>query len=574
MCGIVGVVLPRSAGCAGEGTVRGMLARTKHRGPDHTGVHRLSERVVFGHNRLAIVDLEPRANQPMVDSEIAVVFNGELYNFRDLRRRLERSGAVFRTQCDTEVLLHGFRAWGTELPKHLDGMFAYALYDGSHDRLTLVRDRLGKKPLYYLRLGSALYFASEVRAFFSVDEWDTREIDLSVAAQVLEYPFATSLSLWSAVAELPPGHTLTLDINSGHLTVEPYFRPTDLVDPVTWERNECSSEGELADELDHLLVRAVEKRLMGDVPVSTINSGGLDSSLISALAGRFTPVEMFHIDVIGDSELPYAQQVADSLKLPLRHESFDAEDFDKGFAPTVRSLEFPLIHPNNVAVYSLARLIGRSGFKVVLGGEVADEAFGGYPHQARLLALRGKPILAHAVGALHRVSDARAVRTVKKVDVKSRHPVLSEKTIGACSALDYLLLDSYRECEQAYGFLKDPFERSYAALLAFDVAHYLRPLLMRGDKLFMAHGVEQRLPFADTDVLAFALNLPSRFRSQKSLLKTVAERYLPRTIVHRAKNGFRVAQPRVKRPRGAGRPDAAMMLLDQSLRVIRESFEA
>jgi asparagine synthase (glutamine-hydrolysing) len=574
MCGIAGVVLPRGADGAGEDTVRGMLARTKHRGPDHTGVQRLSERVVIGHNRLAIVDLEPRANQPMIDNELAVVFNGELYNFRELRRQLEQSGAVFRTQCDTEVLLHGFRAWGPELPKHLDGMFAYALYDGSQDRLTFASDRLGKKPLYYLQIGSALYFASEAKAFFSVDEWDTREIDLSVAAQVLEYPFATSLSLWSAVAELLPGHTLTLDINSGHLTVKPYFTPTDLVDPATWERFESSSEGELADELDHLLLRAVEKRLMGDVPVSTINSGGLDSSLISALASRFTPVEMFHIDVIGDSELPYAQQVADRLKLPLRHEPFDAEDFDRDFAPTVCSLEFPLIHPNNVAVYSLARLIGQSGFKVVLGGEVADEAFGGYPHQARLLALRNKPILAHAVRALHRVSDASCLQTVKKVDVKSRHPVLSEKTVGVCSALDYLLLDDYRECQQAYGFVKDPFERSYAALLAFDVAHYLRPLLMRGDKLFMAHGVEQRLPFADTDLLAFALNLPSRFRNQKSLLKTVAERYLPKTIVHRAKNGFRVAGPRVRRPGSAGRPEAAMMLLDQSLRVIRESYES
>jgi asparagine synthase (glutamine-hydrolysing) len=472
------------------------------------------------------------------------------------------------------VLLHGFRKWGAELPNRLDGMFAYAIYDGSHDRLTLVRDRLGKKPLYYLRLGSALYFASEVKAFFSVNEWNTREIDLSVAAQVLEYPFATTLSLWSAVTELPPGHTLTLNISSGQLTVEPYFCPTDLVDPATWERNECSSEGELADELDYLLNRAVEKRMMGDVPVSTINSGGLDSSLISALASRFTPVEMFHIDVVGDSELSYARHVAECLKLPLNCESFKVDDFDKGFAPTVRSLEFPLIHPNNVAVHSLARLIGRSGFKVVLGGEVADEAFGGYPHQARLPALMNKPILAHMVDVLHRVSDAKPVETVKKIDVKSRHPVLSEKTIGGCSALDYLLLDSYLECEQAYRFVKDPFERSYAALLAFDMAHYLRPLLMRGDKLFMAHGVEQRLPFADMDLLAFAVNLPFRFRSQKSLLKSVAERYLPETIVHRAKNGFRVALPRVRRSSGTGGPNATMMLLDQSLRVIRESYVA
>lgn len=576
MCGIAGIVGCQPLDAPERERLTAMLGALLHRGPDHSGMSQPDPKVLLGHDRLAIIDLDPRANQPMQRGPLCITYNGEIYNYRELRAEMRAQGVEFRTESDTEVVLAAYETWGeADFLERLDGMFAFALFDGrSGGKLLLARDRLGKKPLYYSESYGRITFASEVRAFREAGDWSKPEFDREAVMQLVEYRFSSRLSPFTSVSELAPGHCLSFELASGRREDKEYFSLSGLVDEAEWTRLDAAAEADLIDELDGLLGSAVEKRLIADVPVSSINSGGIDSSLISAMAARHGALEMFHMDVENDSERVFAERVAARLRLPLTVCSFSDADFLAGFRRTVQAFEFPLIHANNVAVMLLAQRIHESGYKVVLGGEVADELFGGYPHQIRLLSVQRDPRLMASVRFLHRLASGRAGVTARKVLIKTRHPVLSQKSVSNFTALDWVHVREYEELLGRYAFVADQTEREFAALCLFDLGHYVRPLLMRGDKLFMASSVEQRLPFADPQVMRFAMNLPSRYRLDKQLLRQVARRYLPAAVIDRPKNGFRVGSPAVAqmaRNKGLCRDE---VLTVSSLQILAQEYAA
>ena len=274
------------------------MTRLTHRGPDDEGAWSSSDgRVSLGHRRLAIIDLSAAGRQPMTDGtgQLQIVFNGEIYNYQDVRRDLEKEGHCFRTATDTEVILEAYHEWGIDCLTRLNGMFALALFDADTDRLILARDRAGEKPLFYRTDGRSIAFASELKALFS-DPACSRVMDLEALDYYLAFGYVPGdLCLVHGIRKLPQGHALTFDLRSGAVTVQPYWSlPADRSVPPT-------SESDLVDEMDRLLADSVRLRLIADVPVGVMLSGGIDSSLVTAMAARVSsrPVKTFTISFSG-----------------------------------------------------------------------------------------------------------------------------------------------------------------------------------------------------------------------------------------------------------------------------------
>jgi len=517
-----------------------MAEKIRHRGPDNLKVETVSPRVIFGHTRLSIVDLSEAANQPMSLGAHTLAFNGEIFNHQELRRELP--GATFKSHSDTETLLHLLVKQGTDCLVRLDGFFAFAYYAAPY--VYLVRDFFGKKPLYYSIKDHVLYFASEINALF--ESGGNFELDETILEDVSRFRFARSLCPYAGIDLVPPGSFLRLNVETGDQVTSSYYSLLDAINPDLIQYREGLSENQLADELESLLARATRKRLLGDVTIGTICSGGVDSSLVSALAAKAAPVELFHVNVLGDSELAEAELVARHIGSRLHTIDFDGEYFRQRIHDAVKHYEFPMIHPNNVGIFAVAELARQKGVPVLLGGEAADELFGGYFH--------------------HRVFYRR----------HSTHNTLGNWGLGwierprpseamAYTGGEATLLDHHVNgvVDQIASRLDGVTDKEYLAFLIADLYFYLPPLLLRGDKLLMASSVELRLPFMDRDLVEFSLNLPSKYRRKKQLLKTVARRHLPASIVDRKKKGFAIPSnffPDASRKRGMIKNEQSLTL--------------
>jgi asparagine synthase (glutamine-hydrolysing) len=554
MCGFVGFVQRARA----PEQLAPMLRRIVHRGPDGEGAWSASHGEWFaalGHRRLAIVDIVGGV-QPMStpDGSMHLSYNGELYNFRDLRGALEKQGIEFHTQSDTEVLLrHSERHWAAGLPA-FNGMFAFAMWDQARGRLLLARDRVGIKPLYYAKLADGgIAFGSELTALLQHPGVARRLSAAGLESYFFSDYVSPPLTLVDGVSKLPPGHYLEWE---GGRTSEPrpYFHLS-----VT-ESTTRAEPRALAGELWSRLGAAVERQMMADVPVGVFLSGGIDSSCIATLAQQSAgkPLRTFSIafdDPTFDESI-HARRVASRIGSVHIEERLSEANLIDVVDVALSGLDEPLADPSYLPTFLVSRLAA-SQVKVVLGGDGGDEVFGGYPtyraHQyARLYRMFPRAIRDGAMGAL--VSRLPERDTYQSLEWKMKRFVqrwdddTGRRHLRWMSNLD---LDDLRSgVDGASGTIPSALQSALAGLpdstsglLALDFVTYLPgSVLTKVDRASMAHGLEVRPPMLDNEVVDWAFGLPSSLKLQrgrsKFLLKLSARGHLPDEIIDRKKKGF------------------------------------
>jgi asparagine synthase (glutamine-hydrolysing) len=557
MCGIAGAVdfgAPVDAQL-----VTDMCERIVHRGPDSRGVHVAGD-VGLGSQRLAIIDVAG-GDQPLFseDGQVAVVMNGEIYNFVELRDSLSERGHSFFSGSDAEVLVHLYEEHGDDLVQHLRGMFAFALWDARRRRLLLGRDRVGKKPLFYAATGGRIVFASEMAALLADTSLDTtldpRAIDAYLAYQYIPHP----LSIFSAVRKLSPASVLAFDADGA--AVERYWR-------LDFEPKLSGiDEAEAAEILREQLSDATRVRLMSEVPLGAFLSGGVDSSAVVALMAEHMsePVKTFSI-TFGEAdfdEARFARMAAE--RFDTDHHEFRVEPHALSILPRLaRHYGEPYADPSAIPSFHLAEMTGRH-VTVALNGDGGDEAFAGYGRYRRMAQLEilrraPRPLRAAVAGLARRIGPGSAER-----DPRTRAALLGHSlTAGGAQVYGHSVLafeadrrhallrpELVRELDgwSAESVLEDAWAAAESEgvdrLLAVDIESYLPgDLLVKVDIATMAHSVEARSPFLDHHLLEFAARLPAdlklRGRSGKHILKTAMRGIVPDAILDRPKMGFGV----------------------------------
>ncbi|RPJ62297.1 MAG: asparagine synthase (glutamine-hydrolyzing) [Acidobacteria bacterium] len=555
MCGIAGSLrVSDGLGFDASAAVTRMCGIQHHRGPDDSGVTAVGN-AVLGSNRLSIIDLSPAGHMPMSneDESLWIVYNGEIFNFQDLRAELVRAGHTFRSRTDTEVVLHAYEEWGTDCFSRFTGMFGLALYDRQANRLVLARDRFGKKPVYYTFRSGHLLFASEMKALIAVSE-DLRP-NLQRLAEWSLYrnvDFGSRDTLIEGIHSLPPGHHMVVstDPRGGReprIATESYFQPEAEVRSEAYERFKRQPADELSRDIENLIARAVKDRLMSDVPIGTLCSGGIDSSLITALAAREMPdIMAFNVSVAGYEaidESRFANRVADSLGVRLLTYSMKPVDFQRNLVRAIYHSDVPLTHPNSVAFLLISEFARSHGVKILLSGEAADELFGGYMQRYRRYrqVLRFQKLAAVLPSRFRKmlILAGYACDGVPITDFSEYEGLLRHST----GFLDRFAREELKERSQAaYSFVKNPLDRAVLGAMLADLTNFLTPLLRRLDRMSMAASVEARTPFLDYPLVKAVTNLPLETRlrgsQDKWLLKKIAARHLPKDIVYRRKVGF------------------------------------
>ena len=518
MCGIAGVF-----GRGDRATVDAMLATLHHRGPDD-GFSVGGERFALGARRLSILDVEG-GRQPMSDEtgHVWAAQNGELYNYPQLRNRLLAGGHVLHTHCDTEVLPHLYQDSGDAVAEQVDGMFALAIWDDVRHRGVLARDRMGKKPLYYWASGDSLYFASEIKALLVVPGF-RRELNLEALSHYLSLKHVPHpQSIFKGVAIVPPAHRLVFE-SGAPLRVERYWDVSFETDDQTAEL----SDDEAAARVRELLRQGVERRLMSDVPIGFFLSGGLDSSLTTAMAAELASgaIKTFTLTYGDDStttgkeqDRRWAKWVAEKYGTEHREEVVAFGSFPDSIRKILRCFDEPFA--GVVSSYFLSQLIAQH-VKVAISGDGADELFGSY-RTHRLAAERD--CVDGAWRSQFVVFSEDAKRSLFAPDVAAALEEVSTATL---------------------------FEGTFATLTAGDPLNrvleaefrtvFPDQVLTYGDRLSMAHSLEVRAPYLDTDLVRFVAGLPADMKIRggetKYLLKHVARQYFPAEMVDRPKEGF------------------------------------
>ncbi len=584
MCGIVGILnLRPAAPSVDEKLLTRMRDGMTHRGPDSSGIWLSQDRSVgLGHRRLSIIDLSPAAHQPMCseDENIWITFNGEIYNHQILRKELEGLGHRYRSLSDTESIVHAYEQWGVRAVEHIDGMFAFAIWDDVRKQLWLVRDRMGKKPLYFTEAGGQFIFASEIKAL--LEHPDVRR---SVSEEALWHylTFAVSpapLTLFAGIYKLPPATHLTIPCKGKWMFTE-YWRPWSAADQPS------RTLEEYAGAVRSCLQTAVEKRLMSDVPFGVFLSGGVDSSanvaLMSQLMNR--PVDTFSVGFADQAQAPYneiqyARQVSSLFKTNHREILIS----DQHFFDFVDRLAFhqdePLGDPVCFPLYYVSKLAHDNGTIVIQVGEGSDEIFAGYdiyrnylrreklywkrfqslPEWMRQTATRLGRLLLNPRQATHlqRAADgepvflsaALAFYDLEKGSFRDwprsfSSSGLSEQAYHGGNPSMLMLARLFPEARVEAlpnHAIKD--EGDFLKQMIFWECHQRlgELLLMRLDKMMMAHSVEGRAPFLDTQLVELAMKIPSLMKildgTSKAVLKKAVEPLLPQELIYRPKVGF------------------------------------
>jgi asparagine synthase (glutamine-hydrolysing) len=522
--------------------VRSMGRWMIHRGPDAWGDF-ADDVVALGHNRLSIIDLAT-GHQPMSSlcGRYTIVFNGEIYNHVDLRRSLRHAGMRFGTDhSDTEVILNGFALWGDGVFGRLAGMFALAIWDALERRLVLARDRMGIKPLYYASLpGGGLAFASEPKAIVGAGLVKAELREDGVAEFLFFRAPLGENSLFSGIHKLPPGHLLQWCRQSGLMRPKP-FSQAQPAEPFR-------SDSEAIDAVEFALSSAVESHLQADVPVGSFLSGGVDSSLVTALASKGRSIDAFTIG--SDSrwdETEFASTVATHLGAPHHVRRLVAEDYLSFFGDWQYVNDDPCADPSALALMMLSEFARSAGMKVMLAGEGSDELFGGYNSYSRFVSLdfvRAVPGAPLAVRPLLGLMDRRS-RDYMSLGTSS---FLGTGHLADVSLLKQVMSPSRSgDLVRIMQLCSSPVPGRSALRRAMELDQRTRlpdDLLARTDRASMYFSIEVRVPFLDNHVVDCAARLTDsqcigRFaRSNKRILKELAERYVPRSAIYRPKRGF------------------------------------
>jgi len=564
MCGICGMVgSPAGAPVDANALVR-MRDVLTHRGPDEAGLL-LRPSVGLGHRRLSIIDLSPAGRQPMSneDGSIWLIYNGETYNFKELRRNLERRGHRFRSDTDSEVLVHLYEEDGCALVDRLRGMFAFAIWDERRQRLVLGRDRFGVKPLYYAHTpGGGLVFGSEIKAVLASGLVEAA-LDPAALSEYLATRYTTGArTLYRGVVRLPPGHTATWQ--DGRLELRRYWSP-----PAAEQRHPERSEAELVAEFDRRFEESVVLRMVSDAPIGVFLSGGIDSSAIAAkmAAHSEAPIRTFSVAFRDRraNELAYAREVAHALGATHREVIVSPTEYFDALPRLVWHEDEPIAFPSSVPLYFVSRLAAED-VKVVLTGEGSDELLAGYGKYWRALYnLRA----ARAYERLPAGVRSAARRLVMALPAGTLGDRLRRSFLARPGTVESLYLENFGVFDGAMqrrlltpelqGALADqggldPFAGHRLALgaqngsdllqrqLGLDWQTYLHELLMKQDQMSMAASIESRVPFLDHELAEFAAGLPRGLKlrgfTTKRVLRLAMRKQLPRRILTRAKMGF------------------------------------
>ena len=554
MCGILG-------GINANFTVDS-LKKLSHRGPDGSGWFE-EGKIQLGHVRLSIQDTSEKAGQPFFskDNNYVLVYNGEIYNHWEIREKLEKRGVKFVTTSDTETLLEGYIKYGEEIFKELNGIFAFALFDKVQKKLLIVRDRFGVKPLYYAIENNTLQFSSEIKAL----KPNSKELNSEALLNYVRYLWSPGKETpFKSVSKLLPGELIRIDLSKEKIEYEfEYFAK------VTFDGSRIQkSENELINDLDELLTKAVERQLISDVPIGFFLSGGLDSSLIVAIARKINPsskIKCFTIDTKEFSktegfsnDLEYAKKVADFLDVDLNVVDADSsivDDFDE----MIYFLDEPQADPAPLNVRNISRMAAKQGIKVLLGGTGGDDLFSGYRRHLlveneRFLNVIPQLVLDMLAGVSDSIKPNTAnKRRFKKIFDTIKHEDRIFKYFEWLSHERALRLFDQNIQETVAKNPNEFFEKKlseihnesdimnkflYLEMNSFLVDHNLNYT----DKMGMAEGVEIRVPFLDNELVDFVYKLDPKLklrrRKTKYILKKVAERYLPKEVIYRSKAGF------------------------------------
>lgn len=560
MCGLCGVITYDQTGldhAVGDRMVRSL----HHRGPDAHGMHWSRSHTVsafLGHTRLSVLDLSEAGRQPICNEigSVWVVFNGEIYNFLDLRAELEALGHVFRSKTDSEVLVHAYEQYGDDFLRRLDGMFAFALWDQGRERLILARDRAGKKPLYYAGKSSHFVFGSEIKALLA-DPLVSRTINVEAIPLYFTYGYVPCPdTFYEGVLQVPPGSYLVVERGQ---TLGP-FRYWDLTYPRVGEERRVS-EKEACCEVRKLLTAAVERRLLSDVPLGAFLSGGVDSSIVVGLMSRLMgrPVKTFSIGFTGDrnfDETPFSRLVSRDFRTD--HTEFVVEPH--AFELVEQLLwhhDQPYGDSSAIPTYILSKL-AREHVTVALNGDGGDEVFAGYERFLGALVSERlpNPVVAGGRALLEALprswQRSRKVAKAHRFLLQAASP-LKERYLAWCSffsqemlaqlLVNPILVEIQRSFDASWG-------RTNECALLHRVLHvnfvnYLPDdLLVKMDRMSMAHALETRSPFLDTALIEYVASLPTDLKVRRGKLKYILKKafqdLLPQEILTRGKQGFGV----------------------------------
>lgn len=563
MCGICGV-LSLGAGSTDARLIEKMIGTIRHRGPDDFGIH-CSGRIGLGHARLSIIDL-CGGHQPMpnADGSLWISFNGEIYNYVELRKDLERRGHRFASQSDTEVILHLYEEEGEECVRHFNGQWAFAIWDSRKERLFLSRDRLGVRPLYYTWKDHCFVFGSEIKAILAYPGMSP-EIDLIGIDQLFTiWCTIPPRTVFKGIEELPPASCLTVE--DGRVRKWTYWKLDYGVDYENWAEEECAAK------LLVSLTEATKIRLRSDVPVGAYLSGGLDSTIVTSIIRRCTdtPLKTFSVSFenVEFDERKYQNEAVQFLNTNHHEIRISGQDIAEVFPEVLWHAEKPLLRSAPAPLYLLSKLVREQGYKVVLSGEGADEILGGYDiyKEAKIRRFwaaqpesRIRPLLLKRLypylNNLHSqpVAYLKAFFHVNPADL--RDPLFSHLPRWALTArIKAFFSEDVRSAIGSYSVLeeiRDSLPTGFATWDHFGQAQYLETLYLfpgyilssQGDRVGMAHSVEGRFPFLDHRVVELAIRIPPtlkmRVLNEKYILKRAARNCIPAGVRTRKKQPYR-----------------------------------
>ncbi|MBN1306575.1 MAG: asparagine synthase (glutamine-hydrolyzing) [Chitinispirillaceae bacterium] len=556
MCGITGVLGTRSDA---REVVERAAALQHYRGPDFFGTA-ATEHYCFCHNRLSVIDCSPRSNQPLENENGILVFNGEIYNFQSLGKTHLSDEAPF---SDAVVLFNLLQLKGASALPLLDGMFAFAWFDKKSGTLLCARDRLGIKPIYYALLDGMFLFSSEIKTLLHLLENLTdysRNDDLNDAfiTDCIVFGHAEfQRTPWTAIRELPPGTGISIGDPDMSPRLERWFSIPETIAAGSGTFSRSDPLEHCVNRLDELLNESVRMHLISDVPVGILCSGGVDSSLVTAIAARQgADPEVFHAAVDdGPGELPYARMVAAKYRLRLNTIEMSPRLFLDALVDCIYHLDVPMYHPSDISLWAISQKARDRGMKALLCGEGADELFGGYGwHVLFNSTWRQYPLLRALLGIVN--NGIRGLKLFRYADLfnteefyyySGNYFSCTNQNIPVFAKRNALLhgretWDLLRTLHHSYEHL----DRSprLAAYCTSNLYGHLSTLLQRNDRMCMKASIESRVPFLENGVIDFALRLDSAFkvrgRCGKFIVKKLAERYLPRRVIYRKKVGFPV----------------------------------
>lgn len=538
MCGIAGLVTKDKNK---ETVIKKMSDRIKHRGPDGVGYF-TSDDVALAHRRLSIIDLST-GDQPMFneDNTIVTVFNGEIYNYLELKDELMKLGHVFKTKADTEVLVHGYEEWHEDLPKHLRGMFAFAIYDTKTKELFLARDNFGIKPLYYAYMNGTFMFASEIKAFLDVPAFE-KVFNEDILQAYLEFSFVpTTETFFKGVYRLDAG--MCLKYLDGDIKLNKYykldFKETD------------KTFNEAVDEIDAIMKDSVEKHLLADVEVGSFLSSGVDSSYIVSLA---KPNKTYTVgyDIPKYDEIKYAKDLADKLKIKNSSKVINKEEYIKAIPNIMYHLDEPTSDPAAISLYFVAKLASKD-VKVVLSGEGADEFFGGYNYYREEVDMKFYNKIPY--GIRHLIGKIASIFPegygfnflVRRGEKLEDSYIGVNRNFSKKAAEKALKNKGYLKTTEVTKDIYNEFKgySNINKMQAIDINFWLmKDILLKADRMTMAASLEGRVPFVDKEVFKVASSLPLDYKvtkeNTKVALREAAKKVIPNESYKKKKLGFPV----------------------------------